>query len=185
MVIEIDLNSDGSATSLLQAYSLSPEGLVMEFGVATGRSINSLADQNPNRIIYGFDSFDGLPEAWNGMGVGHFKCEVPKVRHNVILVKGLFEDTLPKFMEDNEGDIGFIHIDCDLYSSTKTIFNNVKNRLAKNAIISFDELIDYGKNEEWRQHEYKAFQEFLLETNYNYKCIARWSRHQASFKLWR
>lgn len=37
-------------------------GLIAEFGVATGRTINHIARLRPEDIVHGFDSFEGLPE---------------------------------------------------------------------------------------------------------------------------
>jgi predicted O-methyltransferase YrrM len=179
---EIDLTIKGEANDLPTAYKLAPAGLAMEFGVASGDSIRRLANSNKERTIYGFDSFKGLPESWNGLGVGHFACQLPQVPQNVTLVEGLFDETLPKFLEKNNEQVAFIHIDCDLYSSTKTIFDNVKNRMVDGCVIVFDELLNYG-GETWRHHEYKAFQEFLEETGYQYTCIGKWGAHQAAFKI--
>ena len=172
-------NTDGS--SLENAYKLAPkEGLVMEFGVASGSSIRRLADVDKSRTIHGFDSFKGLPESWNGLGAGYFACAMPDVQQNVVLVDGWFNETLTKFLETNKERVAFIHIDCDLYSSTKTVFNNLKDRMVDGCVIVFDELLDYG-GDIWREHEYKAFQEFLEETGYQYRCIGRWSTHKAAF----
>jgi hypothetical protein len=48
----------------------------------------------------------------------------PDVRINVQLIKGWFNETLPKFTNLLESDdkIALLHIDCDIYSSTKTVF---------------------------------------------------------------
>ena len=74
-------------------------GNYLEFGVATGRSINMIASFIPNGTkVYGFDTFEGLPEDWAGHNavVGTFKqARLPKVLNNVVLIKGLFENTLP------------------------------------------------------------------------------------------
>ena len=40
------------------------DGMYLEMGSGTGRTINFIAALNSEKIIYGFDSFEGLPEAW-------------------------------------------------------------------------------------------------------------------------
>ena len=48
-------------------------GHILEFGVFSGGTINYLAKKMPTKIIYGFDSFQGLPENWrDGFPVGKF-----------------------------------------------------------------------------------------------------------------
>ena len=37
------------------------EGLYLEFGVFKGETINEIALAKPDKIVYGFDSFEGLP----------------------------------------------------------------------------------------------------------------------------
>ena len=46
--------------------SVTVQGLYLEFGVDTGRSINYIANQNKDKKIHGFDSFEGLPEFFYG-----------------------------------------------------------------------------------------------------------------------
>src|SRR5437868_900632 len=41
-------------------------GHVVEFGVFKGGTIRYIAAKDPNRTVHGFDSFEGLPEAWSG-----------------------------------------------------------------------------------------------------------------------
>lgn len=42
---------------------------------------------------------------------------LPYVNSNVILLKGLFQDTLESFLDNHKNDkISFVHIDCDIYS---------------------------------------------------------------------
>jgi hypothetical protein len=55
-----------------------------------------------------------------------------------------------------------MHIDCDIYSSTKTIFDLTKGRLAPGAIIIFDEYFNYPG---WQQQEYQAFMQYVQEEN--------------------
>ena len=40
------------------------DGAYLEFGVCSGSSINFIAALNPQKKIYGFDSFEGLPKKW-------------------------------------------------------------------------------------------------------------------------
>ena len=67
---------------------------------------------------YGFDSFEGLPEAWTlGAKAGAFSIggNLPPVRGNVRLTKGFFEQTLPDFVAQHRGEtIALLHVDCDL-----------------------------------------------------------------------
>ena len=52
----------------LLRYSISKtkaNGLFLEFGVSAGRTVNYIASLVPDKTIYGFDSFEGLPEDWN------------------------------------------------------------------------------------------------------------------------
>jgi len=135
------------------------DGLYLEFGVFTGLTINHIAGL-VEQPVFGFDSFEGLPERWrDSLGAGHFKVQaLPKVRNNVTLVKGWFDKTLPEFVKAHPGDVAFLHIDCDLYSSTRTIFNCLAARIKPGTVIVFDEYFSYPG---WRDGEFKAFQEFI------------------------
>ena len=134
-------------------------GLVLEFGVASGKSINFIARSLPQETIYGFDSFEGLPEDWTfRYRKGHFAQQLPEVAENVELVVGLFGDTLPGFLAQHPEDVSYLHIDCDLYSSTRTILELLGDRIRPGTVIVFDEYFNY---QSWRQHEHKAFMEFV------------------------
>jgi hypothetical protein len=174
----IDIDSVASAMELLhksiRQIDSNKTGIFCEFGVYSGRTINYIAGQIQNKI-YGFDSFEGLPDRWrDGFPKGTFKTgKLPKVIKNVSLVKGWFNETLPKFLNTHEGQIIFMHIDCDLYSSTKTVFNLCKERIKKGTVIVFDEYFNYFG---WQDGEYKAFNEFINENNLQYKYIG-YNRH--------
>lgn len=147
------------------------EGLYLEFGVYAGKSINFISRIKPDKIIYGFDSFEGLPQAWiTDYDEGHFKMDnLPEVNSNVKLVKGHFEESLPKFVQEHgDFDIAFINIDCDLYSSTKTVLNNLKGHISNGTIICFDDFFNYPN---WQEHEYKALTEFLEETGFKVEYL--------------
>lgn len=145
------------------------DGLFIEFGVYKGKTINFIAS-NTDQVVYGFDSFEGLPEDWRDQfEKGTFKLDkLPKVKKNVKLIKGWFENTLPHFIERYPEKCAFIHIDCDLYSSTKTIFDLLKNKIKKDTIIVFDEFFNYPG---WKEGEYKSFIEFIEDNNIKFKYI--------------
>jgi hypothetical protein len=65
-------------------------GLILEFGVWTGKSVRYLSSLFPSRVIYGFDSFEGLNEPWITSPVSVFDMQgkLPEVPANVTLVKG-------------------------------------------------------------------------------------------------
>lgn len=145
------------------------EGLILEFGVFEGLTINFIS-VNTKKIVYGFDSFEGLPKDWrDGFEKGTFKTEeLPTVNNNVKLIKGCFEDSLPLFILENKKYCSFIHIDCDLYSSTKTIFNYLGDRIKEGTIIVFDEYFNYPG---WKNGEFKAFMEFVESHKVKFEYI--------------
>lgn len=146
-----------------------PDGLVLEFGVASGKSINFIAEELPDCVVHGFDSFEGLPEAWTSQyQKGHFAQALPGVRENVRLHVGWFESSLPKFLKETPGDISYLHVDCDLYSSTKVIFDHLGDRIKAGTVIVFDEYFNYPT---WRSHEHKAFMEFVHARDLQFKYI--------------
>ena len=149
-----------------------PDGLCLEFGTYRGDSINLLAKLQRQRHFYSFDSFIGLPETWTtGSRKGAFTNEgrLPKVRNNVTLIKGFFDQTLPDFVRKHAGQqVAFIHNDSDLYSSTVTIFEELKNIIISGTIIAFDEYYNYS---EWEEGEFKAFMEFTAKYNIQFEYI--------------
>lgn len=159
------------------------DGHYLEFGVFTGGTIRFMARRIGKRTIHGFDSFEGLPEAWGGFSLGSkaFNVEgrLPRVPSNVKLHKGWFQDTLPAWLAANAGPVSFIHIDCDLYSSTQTIFTLLAERLVPGTLILFDEYFNYPN---WEQHEYKAFQEFVTERGVTYRYLA-FARQQVAVRI--
>ena len=158
------------------------EGLFLEFGVRTGTTINHIARLNPEQTIHGFDSFEGLPENWTGWSMerGSFGGEgIPEVRDNVRLVKGWFDDTLPGFLEQHPGPVALCHVDSDIYSSAKTVLDNLARRIVPGSIIVFNEYFNYPN---WREHEFKAFAEFCdqHEVRYEYLC---WAMYEVAVRI--
>jgi hypothetical protein len=133
-------------------------GVYCEFGVYQGTSINYIADRVAG-TVHGFDSFEGLPEDWRpGFEAGRFRLErLPAVRPNVRLHRGWFKDSIPRFKELNTGPLAFGHIDGDLYSSTRDIFDRMGDQIVAGTVLQFDEYFNYPG---WREGEWKAFEEF-------------------------
>jgi hypothetical protein len=122
------------------------EGLFLEFGVEKGASANFIAERLNGReggTLHAFDSFEGLPEAWNGtfeargsFGLGG---TVPKLSPNVTIHQGWFANTLPGFCQRNQNSgISLLHVDCDLYSSTATVLEHVGDLLRAGSIVVLD-----------------------------------------------
>jgi tetratricopeptide (TPR) repeat protein len=152
------------------------DGMILEFGVRFGNTIRQIASLTDQQI-YGFDSFEGLPEVWHHEPKGSYttRGEIPKVPANVQLLAGWFEDTLPKFLEEHPGDVRFVNIDCDIYSSSKTVLDQLAPRIVPGSVIVFDEYIG---NEHWREDEYKAFQEAVAKYGweYEYLCFSAFTK---------
>jgi hypothetical protein len=144
------------------------DGLIMEFGVSSGNSLRALRQLVSRETpVYGFDSFEGLPEAWNGHAVGMYAATPPQIE-GVELVIGMFEDTLPRFLAEHPGHVSFANIDCDLYSSTRTVLSLLRDRIVDGTTLFFDEMVGY---EGWEQHEFRALDEFVNETGMKVHCL--------------
>lgn len=152
-------------------------GQILEFGVATGRTLNQFARWLPHKTVYGFDGFDGLPEDWTSrMRKGFFaRDNLPRVRSNCHLVVGWFNQTLPGFVEKHSDPVALLHVDCDLYSSTVTVLDELRDQIVPGTVIIFDEYINYPG---WQLDEFRAWQEFVKARGIRYEYIGRVSRHQ-------
>jgi hypothetical protein len=164
--------SFGDKFSLLRAAldcASAQAGLYCEFGVYSGSTINFIASRIP-KTIYGFDSFEGLPEDWQpGVEKGTFQMKkLPRVRKNVKLLKGWFNKSVPAFALEHRENCSFLHIDCDLYSSTKTVFDVLGDRIVKGTVLVFDEFFNYPG---WREGEFRAFQEFVSARSLQFEYL--------------
>ena len=158
---ELTLSTHPHAT-LRDALRAAPaEGMALEFGVATGTTLSIIAEERGGRQVHGFDSFEGLPEPWRlGYGPGEFAQQPPQVE-GAELVVGLFEDTLAPFLDAHPGPVAFLHVDCDLYSSTATVLELVGPRLVEGSVVLFDEYYNFPT---WEQHEHRAWAEHVERT---------------------
>ena len=158
-------------------------GYYMEFGVFKGGTMRFMAKRKPTVAFHGFDSFEGLPEDWFGMPLTKnsfsLKGGMPKVPSNVTLHKGWFNETLPVWHAQYKDKVAFMHIDCDLYSSTVDILENVADRVQVGTVVLFDEYFNYPN---WENHEYKAWQEFMKKYHFEYEYIG-FARQQVAVRI--
>ena len=171
------------------------------------RYLGDLGQPDGTRIV-GFETFDGLPEDWIAeWPVGSFSQGGISVKvDGAYIIPGFFHYTLPHFFNLLNDDALFnnpaeqhfsrltkpilksdpryptklmlVHIDCDLYSSTATVFENLQCGLRNSKImtepatkfrfekrawfyLAFDELIGYSGAD---HHKMKAFHEFMLDS---------------------
>jgi hypothetical protein len=164
------------------ALSRAPaDGLVLEFGVEKGASLRHLASLTP-RIVHGFDSFAGLPGDWSGTkeakGAFDQRGKLPRIPPNAELHVGWFDATLPPFLAGDPSPCALVHVDCDIYVSTVAVFTELAPRIVPGTVIVFDEYFNYPG---WRNHEYKAFQEFIdgFGRGYRYLGFAAEKGHVA------
>ena len=150
-----------------------------EFGVYKGCSLAWWAGQNhhlDSRFL-GFDSFEGLPEAWPmaGTEAGHFSLggEAPVFDDQRIqCVKGPFSETVAPFMSAwTEGNDHVIcHFDADLFSSTACALSAVLQAFHDRPMIwIFDEFVS---------EECKAFEVFCRGFGFAFDVIAFSGQHR-------
>lgn len=145
--------------------------LYLEFGVYKGTSIKYWASRvsHSSARFYGFDSFQGLPNAW--------RLDAPRGRYNlggvppdvgdrrIVLVPGLFEETLPDFAVPDH-DRMVVNVDCDVYSAARVVLVRLEPHLHPGTILLFDELNDPN-------NELRALEEFLDKTGLHLRVLAR------------
>lgn len=127
--------ADSKLQNMSRFIAGAPPGIIVEVGVWKGGSLRYLAEQHPDRVFYGFDTFEGMPEVCeldNHHRAGDFgdtSFEVVKQQlsdlRNVILTKGRFPDSditqnLP---------IAMVHCDVDIYQSTIQTFRHLWPRV--------------------------------------------------------
>jgi hypothetical protein len=154
-----------------------PDGDILEFGVYQGSSLRLLAERFSNRRIYGFDSFEGLPQDWWNRPRGTFKTPVPDLGlPNVTLVQGRFDESVPRFLSTWSGSAAIVHVDCTLYASTMACLPPVLPRCRPGTILIFDEYYNYS---DFTQHEWRAWRELRQRYGLAAPCVAYDSRRVA------
>jgi hypothetical protein len=156
-------------------------GLYIELGVFKGGTITTIANKIPNKTIYGLDSWEGFPEDYTEVWrKGTCKCEMPEVPSNVKLIKGLIEDTLPNLLSIENKPIAFLHVDCDLYSATRSALFDSAQYIVPGTVIQFDELFEMiieGEKSWWWTHEFDALNNFVKRFKVTYKWLGSTGTH--------
>lgn len=155
---------------------LGENGLVCEFGVASGRSIRVTQEMLPLDVqIHGFDTFTGLPQSWGDEKMGTYSTGgvIPSMEGGVTFHKGLFSDTISNFLKRTDDDgqpppLAYANIDCDLYSSTIDILETMHSRIVPGTVLIFDEYLCHPT---WRQDEFRAWRECCKRFGWQYEYL--------------
>jgi len=132
------------------------QGAVVEFGTYYGHWLQVLAEilerRGWQREMWGFDSFEGLPEPQQGLDPtiwhkGQYTAPFEEVQARLEvarrpwlkLVKGWFSDTLFAEPASGIGPIAYARIDGDLYASCVDCLKFLAPRLVQGAILVFDD----------------------------------------------
>ncbi len=143
--------------------------LFLEFGVFEGATTRYWAERlkHPESRLHGFDSFEGLPEDWHEVRFtqekGHFSTggTTPAIDDSrVKFFKGWFNETLPNYQPPDH-EVLVVDFDCDLYSSTKCVFQYIGPYIVPGSYLYFDEF-------SCLQDEMKAFQEYISASPYKF-----------------
>lgn len=156
---------------LIKVLKRLPPSDFLEFGTRIGITSRKIAKGlHHDKKLYTFDWFKGLPEQWHEKApIGHFSCNKPSFGTLPIeIVDGLFQETLVPFVNKHKDKVYFIHLDADLYSSTKYVLENVWPLVTTKTLILFDE---YAVNDYMLQHEYRAWKEFVQERNVQWRYV--------------
>jgi hypothetical protein len=152
----------------------------LEFGVFKGESIKYFSElnQNSGSRFVGFDTFEGLPEDWiefsRTVKSKTFSTDgnLPAIDdERVRFVKGLFQDSLPGFLESFKPDKQLvIHNDSDLYSATLYVLTFMNHYLLPGSVIIFDEFYSV-------LDEFRALQDYTSAYMRDYEVIAATQDH--------
>lgn len=177
------------ASRLTRPSLQDPGELLLDLGVWLGWSTRLIADAS-DRMVYGFDTFEGLVEDWQiddqiVIKQGTFSLAEPLAQRfmrdtgvsldeglpatlgrRVQFVMGSTYETLAPFLAERTGaPIALFHMDLDTYESCLHALETCKDRFVEGSILVFDEfLVTNG--------EMRAFFEFhsKYELEYRYRA---------------
>lgn len=152
------------------AAAVAPEGgATVELGVHHGVSLRWLSECRGG-VLHGFDSFEGLPDAWAGVPRGRFTADgQTPLGLACELWVGWFDDQLPRFVARHPEPISLLHVDSDLYESAVSGFLHLAPLLVPGTVIVFDEYLGHAT---WRQDEFRAFAEACARQRWAFEHLA-------------
>jgi len=179
-------------------------GDYLEFGVFNGSSLGSAyltAEKMKVESIkfFGFDAHKGLPEETDDehdvLKKGFYTCSFEKMKEclkrrninpdDITWVKGWYNETLNNetIKKYKLKKIGIVFIDCDTYSSSKTVLDFLAPLITEPAIFCFDDWKLYNMDIK-ETGEYKSFNEFLDKNPHlSAKEIKSYNRKSRSFLI--
>jgi hypothetical protein len=164
------------ASAFERLRTVGTTGDYVEFGVYRGASFMTnwrLAQRYGFRDMrfFAFDSFTGLPEEegpiWK---FGMYSCSKERFMNvirkagadlnRVTAVEGIFSETLTPRTKLKYGlrKAAFVHVDCDLYTSTKQVLGFITDLIGHGTVLAFDDWQCFEGNEQ--AGEPKAFGEW-------------------------
>lgn len=121
-------------------------GFIVECGSYRGGTAMAMAAACPNKIVYAYDTFAGMPEVtqfdqhkqgdFGGIDFEEIK-QATSACPNLVLVQGKFEDTVPGW----RGPIAALFLDCDLYESYRICLRHLWPWIVKGGLVILE---DYG-----------------------------------------
>ncbi len=149
--------------------------------------------------LWAFDSFQGLPSPrgaedehpeWRAGKMAtnleefHAICVANGIpRDSYTVVPGFYEDTLPqRSPAEGPTDIALAYVDCDLYSSSKTVLEFLRPRLKHGMIVAFDDYFCWSPTQP--SGERKALLELVAEDDiWDWVPYVQYGWHGQSFVL--
>lgn len=154
-------------------------GDIAEVGVAYGASAKIMLAHSGDRRIHLFDTFKGLPQvspidlATRYMEKGSFACSLDSVRSYIssdrcCFYPGLFPDTADAV---NDLRFSFVHLDVDLYESTKAGLEFFYPRMSPGGIIISHDYPSLGGVYKAIQDFFKRKPESVIEMSGGEQCL--------------
>lgn len=125
-----------------------PEGNIAELGVYRGGITKFMASCFPERTVYAFDTFEGMPGEMIG-GKDHLGIKAKMFNDvvdvfeylndpNIEIKKGMFPSTITGLEDET---FALVHLDADLYESTLAGLEFFWPKMAEGGVIIFDDFV--------------------------------------------